>query len=474
MKEPPGSGYPKGLELAAALHVSLFLVGVTWAFGGNADWVRTPISVWGSLGILITLVSTLPGNRRRSGFQGTLLWCLPVVGLNVLVALACLTPGLRELSYQGGSYITGAHVPWWRPSTADVGLSLRSLWLFDGVYFSTLNIALLVGRRRTVRKILGVAVVNALALSVFGTVQKLVDSTGIYFGSVKSPQSYFFASFVYDNHWGAFMLLMIGSCIGLVQRYSRGNRGGGFLKGPAFAGIVAVAIMAITVPYSGSRACSALLAVLLLVTAARVLPSWIRRARHEGPESVGTIGIVVAVVVLGAAGLWYVAGDVIEARVVKTRDQVSQMHLHGSPSSRPILYGDTVSMAKARPAFGWGMGTFPRVFSLFNTQVSPIDHIPVVYHDAHSDWLQSASEIGLVGTLMIGLGVLLPLRSALKARSGSIPVSLFTACSLVAAYAWVEFPFGNVAVVLAWWMCFFCAVQYLRISARMPPDGTAG
>ncbi|HZZ19724.1 MAG TPA: O-antigen ligase family protein [Opitutaceae bacterium] len=470
MKEASGNDFPKGLELAAALHVSLFLIGVTWAFGGNADWVRTPISIWGSLGILITLASILPG-RRHARFRGTLLWSLPLVGLNILVALSCLTPGLRYLSYQGGSFITGAHVPWWRPSTSDTGLSLSSLWLFDGLYFSSLNIALLIWRRRVIRKILGVAAVNAFALSVFGTVQKLVDANGIYFGSVKSPQTYFFASFVYDNHWGAFMILMIGSCTGLVLRYSRGSRGGGFFKGPALAGIVAVTIMAITVPFSGSRACTALLAILLLVTASRVLPSWIRRVRHDGPESAGTIGVVVAIFVLGAAGLWYVAGDVIEVRVAKTRDQVQQMHLQGSPGSRPILYGDTIAMAKARPAFGWGMGTFPRVFSLFNTQVSPIDHIPVVYHDAHSDWLQSVSEIGLVGTILIGLGVLLPLRSAFGALSGSITTSSLTGCALVAAYAWVEFPFGNVAVVLAWWLTYFAAIQYLRISATILPEG---
>jgi hypothetical protein len=42
---------------------------------------------------------------------------------------------------------------------------------------------------------------------------------------------------------------------------------------------------------------------------------------------------------------------------------------------------------------------------------------------------------------------------------------------LVSAYAWVEFPFGNVAVVLAWWLCFFCAVQYVRLTER-PGDAS--
>jgi O-antigen ligase len=121
--------------------------------------------------------------------------------------------------------------------------------------------------------------------------------------------------------------------------------------------------------------------------------------------------------------------------------------------------------------FGWGMGSFPAVFPIFNTQESKIDRIPVVYHDAHSDWIQSVAEIGLVGTALIGAAVLLPALAVRRARVTPIPYFLLTGALLVSAYAWVEFPFGNVAVVLGWWLCFFCAVQYMRLS---DPPGGAG
>jgi O-antigen ligase len=110
------------------------------------------------------------------------------------------------------------------------------------------------------------------------------------------------------------------------------------------------------------------------------------------------------------------------------------------------------------------------VFLLYNSQESRHDHLPVIYHDAHSDWLQSLAELGVFGTALIGLAILLPVVSVRRLRVSQIAFFLFTGCLLIGAYAWVEFPFGNVAVVLAWWLCFFCAIQYMRLSGPSGPD----
>jgi O-antigen ligase len=121
-------------------------------------------------------------------------------------------------------------------------------------------------------------------------------------------------------------------------------------------------------------------------------------------------------------------------------------------------------MARQRILFGWGMGSYPVVFGLYNSQESRIDRLPVIYHDAHSDWLQSVAELGLAGTALVGAAVALPALALRRLRVGTLPYFLLAGCVLTAAYAWVEFPFGNVAVVLAWWACFFGAVQYARLA----------
>jgi O-antigen ligase len=456
------------MELAVATHVAIFLVGVTWAFGGNADWVRTPISVWGSLGMLLSVAILARRGSRGKIIAGTLSWALPVVALNALVLISCLRPGFRSLVYGSERYLMPLQVPWWTPSAARPELALRALWLFDGIYFSCLNLALAVGRRHVLRSVLAAAVGNALALSVFGTVQKLVGSTGIYFGSVKSPQDYFFASFVYDNHWGAFIILMMGACIGLVLRYSDGGRPGGFFHGPALAGLVAAVLIGLSVPFSGSRACTMLLGAMIILALFKGAPTVSRALRESGvAPAKAYVGMALAG---GIAlwGAWVVVGDVVHSRVSMAKEQVAAAWAHGGLGARSILYHDTWRMARARPLFGWGMGSFPSVFALYNTQVPVGDRIPVVYHDAHSDWLQSVAEIGFAGTALIGAAVALPALSTRKLRRTLLPCFLRAGCVLVAAYAWVEFPFGNVAVVLGWWLCFFSSVQYIRLTG--PPE----
>ena len=128
-------------------------------------------------------------------------------------------------------------------------------------------------------------------------------------------------------------------------------------------------------------------------------------------------------------------------------------------------------MARDRLAFGWGMGSYPVVFTFYNTQPAGADRLPHYYHDAHSDWLQGVAELGLAGTGLVGLLGLLPLLSLHGfRRSGPLPRSLGAGCALVLLYAWVEFPFGSPAVVLAWWLCFFAAVRQGQLEAHAAGD----
>jgi O-antigen ligase len=450
-------------EWVVAAHVTAFAVGVAWAFGGNADWVRTPISIWGSAGIAVT--AWLLSARRAAVDTRPLRWAAPVLLLNALILASALTPGFRPVELGAERFLVPVWVPWWRPSAARPDLALRSLWLFDGIYFSCLNIALAVRRRAVIRAILACVVGNGLLLAVFGTVQKLSGARGIYFGAVKTPQDYFFASFVYDNHWGAYMILIISACLGLALRHSAAT-GRGFLKGPAPFGFLAACLMAISVPLSGARACSILLLILLLASLVRGFPTVSHAIRHSGARPAAAyLGIAAAAAAAGW-GAWAVAGDVIDARIAKTKEQVSAAWQQGGLGARSVLYHDTWRMARERPVFGWGMGSYPSVFPLYNTQEPQGDRIPVVYHDAHSDWLQSLSEIGFVGTALVGAAVLLPCASLRGRRRSDIPTLAFVGCGLVAAYAWVEFPFGNVAVVLGWWLCFTSAVQYVRLGVH--------
>lgn len=471
MSALPVAAPPSKLAPWVAAHAIVTLAGVTWAFGGNAEWVRTPISIWGSAGVALTLALAAARAPVGVGARRVLAWTWPILALNALVLASCATPGFRAVSTGAGALLVPVRVDWWVPSSAGATASLRALWLFDGVYFTCANIALAVARRRTLRLLLGVAFANAVALSVFGTVQKLAGSTGIYFNAVKTPHPFFFASFVYDNHWGAYCVLALAAGLGLTLRYSGDTQSRGLLQGPAMAGLVSLLLVGLTVPLSGSRACTLLMAALAACGLARGSRIVARSLRLYGLPPAASILCMGAAFALSLAAIWYIAGGVIETRMHKTREQAAEMWVRGGIGSRSTLYHDTWRMARERPLFGWGMGSYPRVFPLYNSQESKIDRLPVIYHDAHSDWLQSLAELGAAGTLLLGAAVALPLWPARRSMLNPVPYFLLVGCALVAAYALVEFPFGNVAVVLHWWFSLFVAVRYARLSEPTETEG---
>ena len=454
------------LEWAALAHAGIFVLWTTWAFGGAAEWMRPYFIWWGALGGLVTLGAVRDREAWRGGRMRALWWLAPVLAFNALVFAASLNPSLTEITHGGETLLahTGGHRG--LPSSARPNLALAALVLFDALWLSGFNVALVVRQRRALRALILLVVANALALAVFGTAQKLAHANGIYFGKVATKQVHFFASFVYHNHWGAFMLLMLAATIGLVWHYARRREARNFFHSPAFGGLIVVFLLAATVPLSGSRSCTLALLPLLGGAFIHAIVTAVRRRRRMNESAALPLLGAVAALALGLAGVWLVARESITVRAALTRQQVGTMVERGTIGSRASLYRDTWRMAQDKLWFGWGMESYPHVFGRFyNTQSSRVDRLPVFYRDAHSDWLQAFAEHGLAGSALIALAALVPLRSVTR-RQLANPLSqyLLAGCALVVLYAWIEFPFGNVSVVLTWWLCYFCAIQHARLS----------
>lgn len=472
----PASGHAdrphplRALEWVTLFHVASLIIATTWAFGGQADVVRTPLAWWASLGAVITLVAVSQPAARRAGQLHAVRWLWPLAAFNALVLLAGLNPSLREITFEGETLL--AHVgsrPWF-PSSARPALGARELWLFDAIWISTFNLALVIRQRRALRGLLLVVAANALALAVFGTLQKLAHAKGIFFDAVKSPQPRFFASFVYHNHWGAFAVLMMAACIGLTWHFSRRIEARDLLHSPIVSGWVALLLLAATVPLSGSRSCSLLALLLLTLVGAHLVWRVVAARRRQRASAAAPVAGIVAALALVVGGAWFLGRETITARLATTRHQVSEMRELGGIGDRALLYHNTWRMARDKLWFGWGMHSYPHVFfRLYNTRESPVDRLPVYYHDAHSDWLQSLAEHGVIGSALLALCALLPLAS-LRHTAGLGPLAgyLFAGCLLILLYAWIEFPFGNLAVVLTWWTLFFAAVQLVRLRTHEP------
>jgi len=453
------------LPRLVVLHVAVLVILAAWLFGGNALRLRPLIALWGSLSVPLALWSL--SERRRAGAHSwaPAAWLLPLLLLNLQVLASLLNPRFRELHLPDGAtgLVPGGDTPW-LPGSAVPLLSLQALWLFDATYLSAFNLLIAVRRRRHVRALLAVCGVNVIALSVFGTFQQLTGAEGLYFGRFTSPNPTFFASFIYHNHWAAFALLGLAVLIGLTWHAARQSieRYRDFLHSPAFLWLVGCLVIAGTIPLSGSRSGILLLGLLCLGAGTHLLLNLRRRPGHRGDLNPRVLIAGGAALVMILAVTW-LAGPVIRKRWEHSRAQLSEVSRAQGPNQRMVLYRDSLRLAADRPLFGWGMASYPTAFYPYNTQKPNSDRIPVFYADAHSDWIQALAEHGLVGSLLLLLCALLPLLSLRHVEHlGTLTRFLLAGCALILLYALFEFPLGNPAVVILWWILLFSAILYPR------------
>lgn len=461
------------LEKTVVFHFGTLLVFTTWGFGGQAPWVRQGIAGWGAVGVVLFIAACArrqkpPGIPSSPGWR----WLWPLWLYDALVIASCFNPGFKEMIVGGEPSLVMADPIRWLPTAARPWLAWKELWLFNVLVLSTFNLFLVLPGRRFVRAVLFGIAANAVALAVFGTFQKLAGADGLWFGLVHSPNKRFFSTFIYHNHWGAFILLNIAVCLALLfQAYRQGSQRD-IWHSPVLMGAVVTLLLAASVPLSTSRSCTALSALLLLGAFVHFLARLVRRRREQRASAWLPVAGIVLAAVLAVGGAGFLARRAFGERLQQTSEQLAPGAREVTFGSRLTLYRDTWRMAAEKPWFGWGLESYAHVFRVFNTQRTAeiVFWIPF-YAEAHNDWLQSLAETGFVGTGSLALLVLLPLRAIPWRRVSSVvPRYLLLGNALILLYAWVEFPFANPAVMLTFWAVFWCGLRYARLELESAPS----
>ncbi len=450
-----------GLEFVTLAHTAVFGIAAAWVVGKRAESAPVALAWWGSLGLLIALTALQNRSAWQAGWMRPLRWIWPIVGFNALVLAGTLNPSFPEVSPEVG-LAPSAHVGW--PSSARPTIALHRLWLFDAMWITCFNIVLVIRQRRALRGLLLLLAANAVALAVFGMVQKLAGAEGFFFGAISSPQTNFFATFVHPNQWGAFTVLILAACVGLTGHYVRRIKARDVLHSPGLAGLVAMVIMGATVILSGSRSCYVLVGFLLMAAFVHWVANLVQKRRrfHES-VALPLVAAGVAIVLFGA-GAWFVAGKFLVVQASGTDAPLNADNSTGE--TRAIQQEDTWAMAKEKLWFGWGMGSYPHVFPKYNRQ-NPAERPPAFSEQVHNDWLQAIAEHGLAGSALLVAGAFLPLVGLRRqGATGAIPRYLLIGCGLVAGLAWFRFPFDNVVVVFHWWLWLFAAAHYGGLSRQ--------
>jgi len=449
------------IERLVVWHVGALVVFMSWCFGGQVGWARDLLVLWGSVGLILFFAGA--GAERRWVAALRLLW--PLLFYDALVIAGCFNPGFEPRDIDGAPVYVVRDAIAWLPSSARPGLSARELWQFNGIVVSCANLALFLARRRQLRTLLAVVAGNAVLLAVFGTLQKLAGAKALIFGLFPVKQTYFFSTFVYHNHWGAFTVLNLAACLGLLFYHERRGGHRDIWHSPLLMGGLVCLLLALTTPLSGSRSSTVLAALLLGWAFGHFLLRVIHR-RRELRESVAlpVAGLALAALLALCAAGW-LAGDVIRQRAVLTRQQLADIQASPSTASRLVLYADTWRMAMDKPWFGWGLECYGDVFRIYNSQRS-VEGWQPYYAEAHNDWFQSLAETGFVGTTLLVLLGLLPLLGApWRQCASAIPRYLAGAVVLVLLYAFVEFPLANPSVMIGLWFSLYAATRYVALEA---------
>jgi O-antigen ligase len=467
--KPPVAREPKiaaGWERAVFIHIVVFVVGLSWWFGGQSPGARQALLVWGTIGIGLFIFVWGAAREHGGNPMRPVRYLWPLLLFDVLVIISLFNPTTRLELRAGEQLLVHVDPRWsWLPSTARPELTLRELWQFNGIVLSCFNVFLVLRRRSLLRQLLAVIAANALALAVFGTFQKLSGADGIWFGKIPVPQPYFFGTFVYHNHWGAFTLLNLAACLGFLFHALRRSTATTLRESPALLGTVAIIFIAATIPLSGSRSSTVLGTLFLLGALGHFILRLIRQRRMHHESVAPHVAAILCAAVVAFAGIGYLARDVIRARAHLTTQQIYSARQEDGLNSRLQLYSDTWRMASVKPVFGWGLETYGTVFQIYNSQLPQEGWFQKrVYQEAHSDWLQALAEVGFAGTaLLVALGVATLIAVRWRRVRSQIPFYLLAGAGIVLVYAWLEFPFANPSVMLAFWLSVFVAARYARL-----------
>jgi len=456
------------LEIAVLLHVSTLLLFATWAFGGNIWWARLTLSIGASFSLPLCVAAALQKHDRGRHARRKLRWLIPPALYAGLVFASTFNTSFSTTVIDGATLLAhnGATRPQW-PSTVNAEQSLDSLWFGAGIFLSAFNLAMVVRSRRALHFLLILISTNAVVLAVMGTLQKL-SAAGFYFGAAASPNTRFFATFIYYNHWGAFMVLALATTAGLLFNQARHYRGSDLWQSPFSAALVGFVLIAISGPLSTSRAATGMAAALVAIATGHALTRIFVARRLDHRPVWPSVALLLAVVLLTTVAVGWLGFRGLNDRYLQTRESLG--HKQSLLGERIALYGDTMELAWQQPVFGWGLNSYDIAFQLIRPRpLAPNRQYENSYATAHNDWLQSLAETGLVGTALLLLTLAFPLFT-LTSHPFRHPLVVYPllGLSIVLLYALFEFPFSSGAFLITFWVLFFTAIRKTELSLDTP------
>ncbi|MFL6275641.1 MAG: O-antigen ligase family protein [Blastocatellia bacterium] len=250
-----------------------------------------------------------------------------------------------------------------------------------------------------------------LAVAVFSLVQHFAWNGKFYWiRPTEAPSP--FGPFANHNHFAGLMELLIPIPLGLLlTRAVRGEMR--WLYG--FAALM----MSLAVLASLSRGgMISLVASLAFIFLLGMRARRYRDARRGAPSRLATLaGRIVIITTIGivvTAGVFWIGADPIIERVTNRQAATTDAQAGSFFNSRGWVWRDTLTMIRANPLTGVGLGAYDTAFSLYTASDGSL-RVP----QAHNDFLQIVADCGIIGGLLALWFIVLlgrAIASGIKAR----------------------------------------------------------
>lgn len=321
-------------------------------------------------------------------------------------------------------------------------LMLGAAWLFLCYSWTGLQ------RRRSLAFVLWFLFFNALAFCVLVIVQKQTGASGIYWNFEVYPN--FFGTVPYKNRGAALLYLMMGCSMALYFYQVRIMRERLLRSGPHLIVLLGILVQYATLWSSFSRGGLAVATAMLFAFFLMIL----RTSFEEGDSPILkflSIPICALLIVLAATAVPRLPdfeGTLQRFESEKLEKEVTTLDFNG----RLIPTQITWEMIQYKPWFGWGAGSWRFVFPYYQLNYPEIlndGKIVRIWHDAHNDWAQYVSELGIVGTPFLLFFILWPVMFLSRNIRQSRCTHIMLAITLLGGFvhALIELLFQNLSIL---------------------------
>jgi O-antigen ligase len=485
--------------------VLLQLVFMPWAFGTMHLWSQITslsvaafgfvLSIWPrtydpdhAVGISISSRSTPQGvgciaiGDSNSGFRSPVLgfrlsplprllkFPLFWVGLLLLclLALQAWNPSWIWTRNATSWWLVRVNDTEWLPTSIQTPFERFNLWrqfiIYATVWLTACALWVGITRRKSLHILLGILVGNACVLGMQGFVHRSGGEAKVLWLR-EFPGASSFASFVYQNHAGAYFGMLSFVALGLAIWHFFEGRKRLARSTPAALWLIAALILVFAVIFSMSR--GAIISVSLFGLAA-LLAVVILRFTSSTQSTVPTIvPILIALSVIGTVA-WMIR-QINFSSVYHRFEQLSKLQAN-DPSlvSRQMARESSMTMFGDHWVRGVGAGGFRYLFPEYIKEKQLIyDRGQLFWEHAHNDWLEIPIELGMTGVLLLvtGFGWI----AWTWARNGGwrhpLVLMLAFGTGQVMVHALMDFPFQNPAILTTWLALWVIGLRWLELDA---------